>query len=105
MDRVLGIIPARGGSKGLPDKNIKPLGGIPLISRTIRTAVASGVLDALVVSTDSPEIASVVSREKGVEVLKRPAELAADNSLGMDAIRHVIRTREEMGDQYKYMIL
>lgn len=105
MDKVLGIIPARGGSKGLPNKNIRKLGGISLINRTVKTAVTSRVFDTIIVSTDSDEIASEVSDQPFVEILKRPAELATDSALVMDTIRHVIKTCEERGQYFKYMIL
>ena len=65
--RILGLIPARGGSKGLPGKNIKPLGGVSLLERAIRVARASRALDRLWVSTDDPAIAAA-ARRAGVPV-------------------------------------
>src|SRR5687768_4488383 len=103
MSSVLGLIPARGGSKGVPNKNIKHLGGIPLISHTIRAAKNSGVIDKIVVSTDSDAISSVVEQEGGAEVIKRPAKLAQDNSLVMDAIRHVVDTLEKKNEYYDFL--
>lgn len=88
--KILGLIPARGGSKGVPGKNIKPLGGIPLLGRAVLSARESGVLDRLWVSTDDPEIARV-AEEFGVAVpWLRPAELAQDGSALIDAAIHLL---------------
>ncbi|MDR2947219.1 MAG: acylneuraminate cytidylyltransferase family protein [Candidatus Adiutrix sp.] len=86
----LGIIPARGGSKGVPRKNIKMICGHPLIAWTIRAAQDSKLLDRLVVSTEDDEIAEV-SRAYGAEVLARPAELAADDIISRDVIAHALK--------------
>lgn len=88
MDFV-GIIPARGGSKGVPRKNIKPICGHPLIAWTIQAALAAKSLDRVVVSTEDREIADV-SRAYGAEVLDRPAELAVDTALSRDVIAHAL---------------
>ncbi len=85
----LGVIPARGGSKGVPRKNIKPIHGHPLIAWTIRAALDSKLLDHLVVSTEDPEIAET-SRAYGAEVLNRPPELAADETISRDVIAHAL---------------
>ena len=79
MEKIIGIIPARGGSKLLPGKNIKALYGKPLIYYTIDTARKSKYLDRLIVSTNDQEIADV-SAGLGCEVIMRPAELATDTS-------------------------
>ncbi len=87
---ILAIIPARGGSKGIPGKNIRALAGKPLIQYTIEAALASHSISRLVVSTDDPEIAGV-SCQLGAEVpIMRPAELATDESPTADALRHMI---------------
>ena len=87
---ILGLIPARGGSKGLPRKNIKPVSGKPLIAWTIEQALASKFLDRVVVSTDDKEIAEV-SKKYGAEVpFMRPKELATDKSKGIDVVLHTI---------------
>jgi CMP-N,N'-diacetyllegionaminic acid synthase len=92
--KVLGIIPARGASKGVPGKNIKPLGGIPLIAHTIRAAAEAACLDRVWVSTDDPETARI-SEEFGVSVpWLRPAELAQDDSRLEDALIHILRRLE-----------
>lgn len=75
---IVGVIPARGGSKGIPRKNIKQLNGKPLIEYTIESALASGVIDKLIVSTDDDEIANVCNKYEGLLVYKRPIELATD---------------------------
>ncbi len=88
--RTLGLIPARGGSKGIPRKNIKLLAGKPLIAWTIEAALASKMLDAIVVSTDDEEIARV-AREFGADVpFMRPAALAGDDSPGIDPVLHAL---------------
>jgi len=86
---VLGIVPARGGSKGVPGKNLAPVGGEPLLVHAIRAALAAGTVDRVVCSTDDDEIAAV-AREAGAEVVMRPAELARDDSPTEDALLHVL---------------
>lgn len=85
----LALIPARGGSKGLPGKNIIKLAGKPLILHTIEAAHQSGMFRQVVVTTDDEAIASV-SRAAGAEVLMRPVELAQDNSSSLDVIEHAL---------------
>lgn len=96
--KILGLITARGGSKGIPGKNIKPLGGKPLIAHTIEAAKSSGVFSRLVVSTDDMAIASV-SREYGAEVpFTRPAELAQDKTASLPVLAHAVTwLREQQG--------
>lgn len=93
----LAIIPARGGSKGLPGKNVLPLGGVPLLVYAIRCALASPSIGMVIVSTDSSDIAEMARRD-GVEVVERPSELAADDSPTEDALLHVIDTLAARGD-------
>jgi len=89
---VLCVIPARSGSKRIPSKNIRLLGGKPLLAWSIAAAIQSKVIDRLIVSTDSVEIASI-AKEYGADVPGlRPAELAQDTSLTIDVIRHVINS-------------
>jgi N,N'-diacetyllegionaminate synthase len=88
--RVLAIIPARGGSKSVPRKNLQPVAGRPLIAWTIETARRSRTLDRVIVSTDDEEIAAV-AREWGAEVpMRRPAELARDDTPGLDPVLHAV---------------
>lgn len=83
------IIPARGGSRGIPGKNLQPIGGVPLVGWTVRAALASQSVEAVYVSTESPAIARVAA-EYGAEVIMRPAELAADDTPTMPVVRHAI---------------
>lgn len=89
--RIIAIIPARGGSKGLPRKNIKLLNGKPLIAYTIEEALKSKFLDRVFVSTEDDEIAKI-SKNYGAEIIQRPKDLAEDDSLRRDVIKHVIQT-------------
>lgn len=91
--RILGIIPARGGSKGIPKKNVKLLNGKPLIAYTIEAALASN-LDRVVVSTDCEEIASI-SKGYGAEVMMRPAHLAEDKTPTLPVIQDVVAKLDE----------
>lgn len=99
---IIGIIPARGGSKGVPRKNIKHLDDKPLIAHSIEVAQKSSLITDIVVTTDDDEIAAV-SRTYGAEVIMRPPELARDDSKVMDAVRHVIREKEK--EEYLYDLL
>src|ERR687885_1615667 len=91
--RVLGLIPARGGSTGIRGKNLAPLCGRPLLAWTVGAACAARSLDRVVVSTDSEEIADT-ARELGADVLERPAELARDEVPMRDVLMHAL---EELG--------
>lgn len=93
--KILGIIPARGGSKSIPRKNIKDLGGKPLIAWTIEAAKSSGVLDRLMLTTDDAEIAEV-GRRWGAEVpFIRPKELAEDNTPTLPVLQHAVSRLKE----------
>lgn len=84
--RVLGLITARGGSKGVPGKNIRPVGGRPLIAWTIQAGLASRYLDKLILSSDDESIMAV-ARDCGCEVpFKREARLAADDTPSVDVV-------------------
>jgi CMP-N,N'-diacetyllegionaminic acid synthase len=83
------IIPARGGSKGIPHKNIAPFLGQPLISHTIQYAMASKSVDRVFVSTDD-DVISQISRGDGAEVIPRPTEIAGDTATTESAISHAI---------------
>jgi N-acylneuraminate cytidylyltransferase len=87
--QLLAIIPARGGSKGIPRKNIYPLCGRPLIAYSIEAARGSRMVDRTLVSTDDAEIADV-SRELGAEVRARPASLAQDDTSTRAVLQHVV---------------
>ncbi|MDR2349237.1 MAG: acylneuraminate cytidylyltransferase family protein [Deltaproteobacteria bacterium] len=87
---ILGVIPARGGSKGIPRKNVKPLLGHPLIAWTIKDALESKLLDDFVVSTEDGEIARV-SESYGAKVLARPKELSGDDVASREVVAHALR--------------
>ena len=86
---ILGITPARGGSKGIPGKNIKVLSGKPLIAWTIEAAKESKMIDRYVVSTEDEEIAEI-SRKCGADVIARPQELATDEATTLSVLQYVI---------------
>ena len=88
-EKVLVIIPARGGSKGLPRKNLRKLGGVPLIAHTVRHAKGSHLVHRVVVSTDDAEIATV-ARSEVAEVIMRPHDLATDSSPSEESVMHVL---------------
>lgn len=87
---VLGLIPARGGSKGIPGKNVKMICGKPLIVWSIEAALKSNRLDKVVVSTDSRYIAKI-AKNAGAEILMRPAELATDTASTQDVMVHALQ--------------
>lgn len=99
--RVVGLIPARGGSKGLPGKNLRTLGGKPLIVHTIEQALASPRLDRVVVSTDDEAIADA-ARHAGAEVpFMRPAQYATDESPSMAVVHHALAWFSVQGGGYR----
>lgn len=103
--RVLGVIPARGGSKGVPRKNIRPLHGRPLIAYTIDQANAAAALDLFVVSTDDAEIRAVAA-ELGARVVDRPAELATDSASTESALLHALDVLEAAGEpRFDYVVV
>jgi CMP-N-acetylneuraminic acid synthetase len=95
---VIAVIPARGGSKGIPGKNVKVIAGKPLLVWSIENARACTVIDRVVVSTDDAMIAQV-ARDAGAEALDRPAELATDGATSEVAIDHVLRTLRARGER------
>jgi CMP-N,N'-diacetyllegionaminic acid synthase len=102
---VIGIIPARGGSKGLPGKNIRNLAGRPLIAWTIERALSSEYFDRVIVNTDDRDIACVAER-CGAEVpFLRPEELAHDRTPMMDVVRHTIDYFREINTKFDYTAL
>jgi CMP-N-acetylneuraminic acid synthetase len=100
---VYAFIFARGGSKGLPGKNIKLLGGVPLLGHSIRLAQQLGVVDKIYVSTDSDEIAAV-AESFSAEVIKRPQELASDTASEWLAWQHAIRFLQARGEAFKVFL-
>jgi CMP-N,N'-diacetyllegionaminic acid synthase len=88
------IIPARGGSKGIPHKNIVPFRGQPLISHSIKYALSAKLVDRVFVSTDDEEIAHI-SRNDGADVIPRPSDIAGDTATTESAISHAIQWWQE----------
>lgn len=94
---IISIIPARGGSKGIPRKNIKLLNGKPLISYSIDASNSCSLIDDTYVSTEDAEI-SEISKGNNAEVIERPDELASDDSSSIDVILHVLDYLENRGE-------
>lgn len=102
---ILGLIPARGGSKGVIRKNIRLLCGKPLIVYTIEEALKGKYLTKIVTSTDDEEV-SKISKENGSEVIIRPQELATDDSLVIETVKHAINSIEETTKRkFDYVVL
>ena len=103
--RVLGIVTARGGSKGIPRKNIAPLLGKPLLAYTAEAALAAKHLTRTVLSTEDEEIASV-GHACGLDVpFLRPAELARDETPTMPVLQDVVRKLEALGEFYEAVFI
>lgn len=100
---IVSIIPARGGSKGLPKKNIIDLAGKPLIVWTIEASLKSKYITKTIVSSDDNNILEV-SKEFGAETIKRPSYLAQDTTPSEPVIEHVLKSLEKI-EQYDYLIL
>lgn len=103
--RILGFIPARGGSKGVPDKNVKVLGSKPLIQYTLEAAQQSKLLSNSIVSTDSETIADCVRALGGQVPFMRPASLALDNTPTLPVIQHALNFYLEQGVSYDAVCL
>lgn len=104
-EAILGLIPARGGSKGIPRKNLASVGGRPLLAWTLDAARASGVLDRVVLSTEDPEIAEV-GRRFGADVpFMRPPELARDETPGLDPVLHALESLATAGYRPGWIML
>ncbi len=98
MSGVVALIPARSGSKGVPDKNVRPLGGRPLLAWSIAAALRSPAVDRVIVSTDSESYGQLAT-EHGAEVpFLRPAELAGDQSRDLEFILHAIDWLDDRGE-------
>lgn len=101
---VLGLVPARGGSKGFPGKNLAPLAGLPLIAHTIRAAQGSRFLTDLVLSTDSEAIAAA-GRACGLDIpWLRPAEIAGDSTRMQEVVLHAL-AQHPRGNEFDYILL
>ncbi len=102
--RLIAIIPARGGSKSIPGKNIRPLKGKPLLTWSIQVAQQVREIDRIIVSTDDAQIAAV-AKESGAEVYVRPDHLATDDALVIDAIKNLLNTLHAEGETADWVIL
>lgn len=100
--RIIAIVPARGGSKGLPGKNVRPLLGKPLIAWTLEAAAASSYLDRIIVSTDDDAIAQAAAEAGFPPPFRRPVDLAGDKSSVVDATIHTLET---LGEAWDYVVL
>lgn len=103
--RVLAIIPARGGSKRLPGKNIMSFCGKPLIARTISQAMRSRYVDSVVVSTDDPKIARVAVKYGAEVPFVRPAKLSTDRATSVGVLLHCVKWMERKGRQFDIIAL
>ena len=103
--KVLAFIPARGGSKGIKDKNIVDLYGQPLIAYSINVAKNSKYIDEIIVSTDSEKIADVAKRYGATVPFVRPDEIARDTSTTLEAVLHAIEYLEMKNEKYDALVL
>jgi len=103
--KVLGLVPARGGSKGVPGKNTRLLGGKPLLQYTAEAALASRLLSRVILSTENEEIARV-GEECGLEVpFYRPPRLAADDTPMLPVVQHAVSWMEDQGERFDAVCL
>ena len=104
MSKVVALLPARAGSKGVPDKNIRDLGGHPLIAWSIAACLQSKCIDRVIVSTDSEKYASLC-RALGAEVpFLRPPEISGDRSTDYEFVVHALNWLKESGDEPEYIV-
>ncbi|GFM38110.1 acylneuraminate cytidylyltransferase family protein [Desulfovibrio psychrotolerans] len=103
--RILGVIPARGGSKRLPGKNIRPLGGRPLIQHIIETCSRSRLLTDCIVSTDSEAIRRAAMDAGAQAPFLRPDHLASDTANSQDVLRHALEFFAAQGNKYTHVVL
>src|SRR4051812_27480707 len=104
MNRVLAVIPARGGSSGLPGKNIRSFAGLPLIAHSIRCAAMCPRITRTIVSTDSEEIAAVARAHGGDAPFLRPAELAGGDTPMWPVLKHALE-QVELDERQPYDFL
>ena len=104
--RILGIIPARAGSKGIPGKNIRLLADKPLICYTIQSALLSTKLDTILISTDCEEVIAISKQYERIEApFIRPKELALDTTPTIEVVQHAVKYYEKMGKKFDYICL
>ncbi len=102
---VIAIVPARGGSKGLPGKNTREICGRPLLAWSVRAGLKSRYVDEVIVSTDSEDIAQVALKAGAKVPFLRPSELAQDTSTSFDVIAHALDHYKKLGTQFSYITL
>ncbi len=102
MKKILGIIPARAGSKRIPGKNIKLLVGKPLVAYSIEAALKSKLLTHVAVSSDSAEVLKIAAQYPEVTPIQRPAELADDHSPAIDYVKHALQT---LGENFDLVVI
>ncbi|MEZ3115655.1 cytidylyltransferase domain-containing protein [Halobaculum sp. MBLA0147] len=102
---VLGLIPARGGSKRVPRKNVREVGGKPLVARTVEQAAEAETVDEAIVSTDDEEIERVAEASGGSVPFRRPAELATDESAASDVVTHALDWAADAGKSFDVVAL
>ena len=102
--KFLAVIPARGGSKGVPKKNIRVLGELPLIAYSINVAKDCSFIDLIVVSTDDDEI-KAIAKSYGVDVIDRPSALSTDDARTEDALLHALDFLEDKGMLFEYILV
>jgi len=103
--KILAIIPARSGSKGLPGKNIMPMCGKPLIGWSISQAFGSHYIDEVLVTSDSQDIIDIAKEFGAITPLVRPKSLASDNASSVDVLLHAVEFLTEKGHMYDYLVL
>ena len=103
--RVLAVIPARGNSRGLPGKNLRPFAGLPLIVHSIQYAQRIPLIERVIVSTDSPEIATVARAYRADVPFMRPAELSTDTAPTWPVLQHALEQAEARSGRYDLLVL
>lgn len=96
--KILGIIPARGGSKRVPQKNFRPFAGTTLTDLAIRQALESELLDSIILSSDSDDVLAIASKYEKVLSLKRPSKISEDDSPALDYMRHSLEHYRKQGE-------
>ncbi len=97
---VLGLVPARGGSKRLPGKNVKAFGGKPLVAWAIEAGLGAAMIDTLAVTSDDPKVLQIARGYEGVVAIDRPRELAGDRSPAVDYVTHALGVFEARGARF-----
>ena len=105
LKEVVGLIPARGGSKGIPRKNLKVVAGLPLIAHTIRFALSCPQFTKIIVSTDDPDIAKVAQNFGADVPFIRPAEISGDQSPMVDVVSHAVKEIDNLNTNESCVVL